>query len=111
MTLSTLDAPHQRFCANGRSILTQTISTFGSLAASWLKRLVSRSHTGVSSEGIEATIRVLPEDPLKVYSPRSIFCTLKSGAACPTLTSFPRSVMGFPLNVTDAMPASFSDRQ
>src|SRR5574341_1489098 len=109
MTLSTFDAPHHRFCANGRSMLTQTTSTSDSPAASSLNRLVSWSHTGVSSEGTDATIRVLPAEPLNVYSVRSIFWTVKSGAACPTLTSFPTSVTGFPLNVTEAMSASFRD--
>src|SRR5690242_3209429 len=59
MTLSTFAAPHQRFCAKGRSILMQTTSTPGSLLASSLNRFVSKSHTGVSSEGTVAIIRAL----------------------------------------------------
>src|ERR1022692_1515399 len=57
LILSTPKAPHQRFCAKGRSMLTVKISTLGILAASSLNRLVCASHTGVSSEGTTLKIR------------------------------------------------------
>src|SRR5579885_701045 len=59
--LSTPAAPHHRACANGKSIEMLRICTSpGSFAASWLKRRVSASHTGVSSEGTVVMILTLP---------------------------------------------------
>src|ERR1035438_6982294 len=90
------DEPHQRFWANGRSMLTVMMSTPGSLAASSLKRLVWASQTGVSSEGITLMMRTrLPVSfRATVLSPPST--RLKSGAASPTFSSGPTSVLGLP---------------
>jgi hypothetical protein len=61
MTLSMPAAPHQRFWANGRSMLTVRMTTSGpNFAASALNRRVSMSQVGVSSEGTAAMATTLP---------------------------------------------------
>src|SRR5512139_3950431 len=95
-----LAAAHHRFWANGRSRLTVRIATFpGRPAASWLKRRVSVSQTGVSSDGTALRILTFPRKSASVTWANPVSTTRKSGALSPTLTSGPSRVIGFPLNV------------
>src|SRR5690349_12465183 len=67
-----------------------------SLAASSLKRRVSRSQTSVSSEGTEDKIITLPLDSCNGFTVAQPGSTeVNSGAACPTFTSSPRMVAKF----------------
>jgi hypothetical protein len=58
------------------------------------------SQTGVSREGTEDMIRGLPLNDDRLTGERSLASAVKSGAASPTLTSFPIKVKGLPLKVT-----------
>src|SRR5947209_10088522 len=97
--LSTPIAPHQRFWANGRSILTEYISTAGSLVASSLKRFVCMSQTGVSSEGTTEKTRTAFPVFASVNGFRPASTTSKSGAFSPTFSAGPSKVIGLPCNV------------
>src|ERR1039457_1869078 len=97
--LSTAKVVHQRFWANGRSMLTVMMSTPGRLAAASLKRLVCASHTGVSSEGITLMMRTRLPVSFRVTALSPLSIRLKSGAASPTLSSGPTSVRGAPFIV------------
>src|SRR5512139_2253415 len=93
-------AAHHRFWANGRSRLTVRITTFpGRPAASLLKRLVSVSHTGVSSDGTALMTLTFPAKSASDTGASPVSTTRKSGALSPALISGPRRVIGFPLNV------------
>jgi hypothetical protein len=101
LTAVTPAAPHQRFCANGRSRLIVQISTsLPSFAASWLNRRVSVSQVGVSSEGTELRITTLPFASLSLTGLSPLSSAVKSGAFCPVFTSEPPSVIGLPRRVT-----------
>src|ERR1019366_3092377 len=98
-TWSTPNAPHQRFWANGRSMLTVIMLTLGSLPASSLKRLVCASHTGVSSDGITLMMRTWLPVSFNVTGFRPLSTVWKSGAASPAFNSGPINVRGFPFRV------------
>src|SRR3989475_6325315 len=106
-TLLTPAAPHQRFWANGRSMLIVHTSIPGpSLPASWLNRRVSVSHTGVSSDGTELRRSTLPFASLRRTAWRLVSTAVTSGAGCPGLISGPTRVRGVPLKVTTPLRSS-----
>ena len=77
--------PHHLPCANGKSIDIVYIVTSPNFAASWLKRLTSVSHTGVSNDGtVKNTL--LPLVSLNLNGFKSLSTTVKSGAVSPTFT-------------------------
>ncbi len=94
-------APHQRFCAKGRSheIVKITTSSPNAVASS-LKRRVCASHTPVSIEGTTLIKTVLPSKSDKCFYVKSVDNTVKSGALSPTLISGPTNVTGLLINVT-----------
>src|SRR3989338_9145983 len=99
MTRVTPAAPHQRFCAKGKSMLiVRTTTSLPKAAASLLKRLVCRSHTEVSSDGTTERITFLPFNDESLNSERSLAANVQSGADWPTATSLPTKVTGFPLS-------------
>src|SRR5262249_33348709 len=81
-------------------MLTHSTCTLGSDLTLSLKSLVSLWHTGVSSDGIVAMIRVLPDEFASVTSERSAACSVKSGAVLPGPSFGPARSTGFPLSVT-----------
>ena len=61
--------------------------------------IVSMSQTGVSREGTDERIQILPRNDENFIGARSLFKATKSGATSPTLSSFPIRVKGFPFMV------------
>src|SRR4030095_518078 len=97
LTAVTPAAPHQRFCANGRSRLIVQISTLPpSFAASWLNRRVSVSQVGVSSDGTELRMMTLPFASLSFTGLSPLSSAVKSGALWPGLILGPPRAVGVP---------------
>ena len=91
-------AAHHRFCAKGKSLLiVHTSMSSPRLVASSLNRLVSVSHTGVSSDGTELSITTFPLALFKLTGWRPVSSATKSGASSPGLISGPPRVIGVPL--------------
>src|SRR5258707_4874105 len=89
-------APHQRFCAKGKSVLMVRIFTSPRFAASWLNLRTSVSHTGVSTDGTAQITRTFPALSLRVTGFMSLPVTVKFGAGSPAFNSGPTRVKGFP---------------
>src|SRR5688572_32220916 len=85
-------------------LIVHTSTPEPSAPASWLKRRVSVSQTGVSSEGTALRMTTLPAAAdLSETGWSALSVTVKSGAGWPGLTSVPPRVTGLPRRVTLAM--------
>src|SRR5512142_74493 len=90
----------KRLTAKGRSMLIlSTTTSRGIEAASRLKRLSCRSHTGVSRDGVTLMSFVFPAKSARLTLLRFSSSTEKAGARSPALTSGPITVSGFPFMV------------
>jgi hypothetical protein len=91
-------APQNRFCANGRSLDTQT-TVSPLVAARSLKVRTLVAHTGVSMDGKMLSRSGFPRNCSLLTEPRSVPINEKPGAGEPTGGNSPTVLMGFPRRV------------